>query len=641
MYTTASEIALLKYVRQPKNIPVPKVYCCSCDISNHVGAEYIIMEKAEGVSLLQKWGDIKEFDRLQLIKGLTKLEHQLSSVKFPAYGSLYFLPPPGDCAKYQAIEHASDSAGLYCIRPSCDRAFMSDSTARLTGLYINNGPSFLQMQWPVFLKPPVEYVKGIVKVKLPANFDALDPDEKAFAELEWEKSKLAKAYEVSSYLENTTRWESLGFTRKCLFSFNDADIEKHESQYQEYQDWNKVQELARECLDTDEEGWISPELDFDKKKEQNKELLDLFINQTAEEKSVEEARAMWPFSKHIQCLYLGGSGVPRFRAGSLRATFDCGEVRTDDARKEQDGEEKRREERRAIKNTIPHNPASLLASAAVPAFKCPAGTKMHILDLGTLEADESWLLRGANASTLSNKNPVNKRRKLTILSALIEYPGVGLILYETGCAEDLEVAWGAPLTDVFARTEYSDKQTLPGAIRAAGYDIKDVKAIIIGHLHLDHAGGLEHFVGTDVPIYVHEEEFKHACWAIATGADLGVYLGHYMLLEKLNWNTFPDSQLDLFQGIILHHSPGHTPGLCIMQVNLEKDGTFIWTSDQFHVKENYSVGHPHGGLARDHNAWYRSLQMIRRLQRLYNAKIVFGHDKEVADELIAAKAFYE
>ena len=34
--------------------------------------------------------------------------------------------------------------------------------------------------------------------------------------------------------------------------------------------------------------------------------------------------------------------------------------------------------------------AALLVHAAVPAFKCPAGTKMHILDLGTLEVDESW-----------------------------------------------------------------------------------------------------------------------------------------------------------------------------------------------------------------------------------------------------------
>lgn len=38
------------------------------------------------------------------------------------------------------------------------------------------------------------------------------------------------------------------------------------------------------------------------------------------------------------------------------------------------------------------DPASLLVSAAVPAFKCPAGTKMHILNLGTLQADESWFV---------------------------------------------------------------------------------------------------------------------------------------------------------------------------------------------------------------------------------------------------------
>jgi len=277
------------------------------------------------------------------------------------------------------------------------------------------------------------------------------------------------------------------------------------------------------------------------------------------------------------------------------------------------------------------NTAQLLAQASVPAFKCPTGTKMHFLDLGTLQADEGWLLRGQNTSTLSNKNPESKRRDLIVLAALIELPGFGCILYETGCAEDLEVAWGAPLTDVFPRTEYSENQKLPNAIKATGNDIKDVKAVIIGHLHLDHAGGLEHFMGTDVPIYVHEEEFKHACWAVATGADLGVYLPGYMDLKgQLKWNTFSEDHLDLFQGITLHHSPGHTPGLVIMQVNLEKSGTWIWTTDQFHIAENYELSHPHGWLARDHNAWIHSLKMIQRLQRLFNANLVFGHDKEVA-----------
>jgi glyoxylase-like metal-dependent hydrolase (beta-lactamase superfamily II) len=158
---------------------------------------------------------------------------------------------------------------------------------------------------------------------------------------------------------------------------------------------------------------------------------------------------------------------------------------------------------------------------------------------------------------------------------------------------------------------------------------------------MDHAGGLEHFIGTDVPIYVHEEEFKHACWAVATAADAGVYLANYLSLDKLKWSTIHEEHVELFQGISLHHSPGHTPGLIVMQVNLELDGTFIWTGDQFHIAENYEQSHPHGWLARDHNAWIHSTSMIKRMQRLFSARLIFGHDKGVADDLIQAKKYYK
>lgn len=39
---------------------------------------------------------------------------------------------------------------------------------------------------------------------------------------------------------------------------------------------------------------------------------------------------------------------------------------------------------------------------------------------------------------------------------------------------------------------------MPNAIQKAGYDIKDIKGVIMGYLHLDHAGGLEHFMGIKV-----------------------------------------------------------------------------------------------------------------------------------------------
>lgn len=44
------------------------------------------------------------------------------------------------------------------------------------------------------------------------------------------------------------------------------------------------------------------------------------------------------------------------------------------------------------------NNANLLAAAGVPAFKCPPGTKMHILNLGTLQADEGWSVGPSEAA---------------------------------------------------------------------------------------------------------------------------------------------------------------------------------------------------------------------------------------------------
>jgi glyoxylase-like metal-dependent hydrolase (beta-lactamase superfamily II) len=108
----------------------------------------------------------------------------------------------------------------------------------------------------------------------------------------------------------------------------------------------------------------------------------------------------------------------------------------------------------------------------------------------------------------------------------------------------------------------------------------------MGHLHLDHAGGLEHFVGTSVPIYVHEAELKHAFYSVATKTDFGVYLPHYLSFD-LNWQAFTGDYLEVAQGINLRHAPGHTPGLVIMQVNLANSGTWICTTDMYHVHENF------------------------------------------------------
>ena len=118
-------------------------------------------------------------------------------------------------------------------------------------------------------------------------------------------------------------------------------------------------------------------------------------------------------------------------------------------------------------------------------------------------------------------------------------------------------------------------------------------------------------------------------------------VSRYMDFSKLNWQTFFDDRFDFCRGITMHLAPGHTPGLCVMQVNLEHDGTFIWTSDMYHVSEHYEMSHPPAWLVKDLNAWLRSHRMVQHLERLFQARLVFGHDKETAEKLIAAKQFYE
>ena len=171
--------------------------------------------------------------------------------------------------------------------------------------------------------------------QLPDNFEPLDPEEQQLVKYEHNQAVAAKAYEVSTYLENREAhnamnvprvfrelfkrcretaevgilpfreclieifqsWSQLGFEQPCPFSYSVTEIEEHNTQFSAYEDWCKVQDLAKRCLDTDEDGWISPELDIEEKRRQNQELLDMFVEKMAKEKTAEEARRMWPFAE--------------------------------------------------------------------------------------------------------------------------------------------------------------------------------------------------------------------------------------------------------------------------------------------------------------------------------------------------------
>ncbi|GES59319.1 phosphotransferase enzyme family protein [Aspergillus terreus] len=420
--TTASEVGTLEYIKRYTTIPVPRLFSWSSDASNPVGAEYIVMEKATGVPLFGRWGEMAEIEEMELIKNLTQLEAQLAAILFPAYGGLY-LRADAEHFKHQYIDGSVDEQQLLCIGPSPERSFDVDDgsmyygpsyrisgyqlpnensrigrqnpdnqsmahrgspqeQARLleiavrvmelldshrilaqfaqptlwhTDLHMGNicvGPDnnsqitalidvqslsvlplFLQARWPVFLQPPRDYTRGLVQPELPDDFNSLDKEDKAIALHDSTQAKMAKAYEVSTFLENRIahnamnvprvfrelfirtgeisdvgvvplreclieifkNWSDLGFSGNCPYSFSQEEIRAHEEQFADYQEWNEAQQLAQESLDTDAERWVAPQLDFAEKRRQNKGLLSMYIARMAGEKSPEEARQMWPF----------------------------------------------------------------------------------------------------------------------------------------------------------------------------------------------------------------------------------------------------------------------------------------------------------------------------------------------------------
>lgn len=103
-YMTALEVATMDFVRillscielhviltrwQARSvlgIPTPRVYTWSADVNNPVGSEYIIMEEAPGVKLVDVWDDLSLEQKIEIMKDLVSLEKRMLSLSFNRSG---------------------------------------------------------------------------------------------------------------------------------------------------------------------------------------------------------------------------------------------------------------------------------------------------------------------------------------------------------------------------------------------------------------------------------------------------------------------------------------------------------------------------------------------------------------------------
>lgn len=118
--TVASEVATLGLVKL-HGVPVPNVLDYSTTRENPAGVEYIIMDKAQGEELGDRWFSLPDLDRAKIIGRLSKIEQILFSIPLPASGSIFYKKDLDSTVPFEPIPGTE-----FCVGPSVEQRWWNN-----------------------------------------------------------------------------------------------------------------------------------------------------------------------------------------------------------------------------------------------------------------------------------------------------------------------------------------------------------------------------------------------------------------------------------------------------------------------------------------------------------------------------------
>ncbi len=210
-----------------------------------------------------------------------------------------------------------------------------------------------------------------------------------------------------------------------------------------------------------------------------------------------------------------------------------------------------------------------------------------------------------------------------ILAYLVE-TAHGRLLYDVGCDygkladPGLRDAHYGPDGFPFGPPEMAADDRLPSLLARLGIGPRDIDAVVLGHLHFDHAGGLGDFVGAE--IHCHSDE-----WTAAHENGDGAYFATDFAGDH-RWR-FDREERALCDGLTLVNTPGHTAGHRSLAIELPRGRPVLLTGDAADLHENLEREIAPGILWREREDL--ALASIRRLKSLAaseNAELWPNHD---------------
>ena len=174
-----------------------------------------------------------------------------------------------------------------------------------------------------------------------------------------------------------------------------------------------------------------------------------------------------------------------------------------------------------------------------------------------------------------------------------------------------------------------------------GVDARDVRDVIITHMHYDHAGNIDEFPSAN--FHLQDEEMNYATGRAMTHPFIrhSYALDDVLTMVKMVYGdrvVFHCGDETIMPGISVHHVPGHTRGLQCVRVNTQR-GPIVLASDTSHYYENIEQEWPFSTLEN----LYLMLEGFRKVKSLASdmQHIVPGHDPLVLHRYPSASAELE
>lgn len=273
-----------------------------------------------------------------------------------------------------------------------------------------------------------------------------------------------------------------------------------------------------------------------------------------------------------------------------------------------------------------------------------ASVRLHPLLTGEVLAPDELLHRSGGAlarfRAIGLGVPKSRRAWIPAPAFLIEHPGAGPLLVDTGLHPDTERDPARVMGRVASRMygfRGTAERALKAQISARGVDPAGLGLVIMTHLDTDHASGISEFPGRTV--IVDQREWR------AASSPLAVKDGYHRphIDQPVDWRTVDyesrhsspyesfERSIDLFGdgSVRLLSTPGHTVGHLSVLVRLA-DSEALIAADAAYTTRTLTEGVLPGLTRGGQKPFERSLAQIRaQISKHPDALVIPGHDSGV------------